>query len=59
MGFARATRAFLYLVQATRPEKKTDFVSGTYELEAPQTKQTVAIKIIDMLGEEVLVTKTV
>ena len=41
------------------PEKKTDFVAGTYELEAPQTKQTVAVKIIDMLGEEVLEIKTI
>ena len=37
------------------PEKKTDFVSGKYELPAPKAKTTVAVKIIDMLGEEVLV----
>jgi len=39
------------------PEKKTDLVSGSYELSAPEGKTTVAVKIIDMLGEEVIVTK--
>ena len=38
------------------PEKKTDFVNGAYELGAPKGKTTVALKIVDMLGEEVLVT---
>jgi hypothetical protein len=38
------------------PEKKTDFVNGAYELAAPKGKTTVALKIVDMLGEEVLVT---
>ena len=38
------------------PEKKADFVAGTYELPAPKGKTTVALKIVDMLGEEVLVT---
>ncbi len=41
------------------PERKTDFVSGSYELDAPKKETTVAVKIIDMLGEEVLVTKIV
>ncbi|MDP2702881.1 MAG: site-specific DNA-methyltransferase, partial [Candidatus Rokubacteria bacterium] len=36
------------------PEKKTDLVAGRYELPAPVGK-TIAVKIIDMLGEEVLV----
>jgi len=40
------------------PEKKTDFVKGAYELDPPKGKgTTVAVKIIDMLCEEVLVTK--
>ncbi len=39
------------------PEKKTDLVSGAYELSAPEGKTTIAVKIIDMLGEEVIVTK--
>lgn len=37
------------------PERKTDLVRGTYELPAPEGKTTVAVKILDMLGEEVLV----
>jgi adenine-specific DNA-methyltransferase len=37
------------------PEKKADLVSGRYELPDPVGK-TIAVKIIDMLGEEVLVT---
>ena len=41
------------------PERKTDVVKGTYEIEAPARQATVAVKIVDMLGEEVLVTKTV
>jgi hypothetical protein len=41
------------------PERKTDLVTGTYELTAPKAGTTVAVKIIDMLGEEVLVTESV
>jgi hypothetical protein len=41
------------------PEKKADFVQGKYELSAPKGKTTVAVKITDMLGEEVLATKAV
>ncbi len=41
------------------PEKKTDLVNGTYELDAPAAKTTVAVKITDMLGEEVLTTARV
>jgi len=37
------------------PERKNDLVSGTYELPAPEGATTVAVKIVDMLGEEVLV----
>ncbi len=38
------------------PERKSDLVSGRYELATSQCGQTVAVKVIDMLGEEVLVT---
>jgi len=41
------------------PEKKSDLVTGKYDLEAPKDETTVAVKIIDMLGEEVLVTMVV
>jgi DNA modification methylase len=36
------------------PEKKSDLVSGSYELPAPKGKTKVAVKIVDMLGEEVV-----
>lgn len=38
------------------PERKSDFVQGRYELPAPAERTTVAVKIIDMLGEEVVET---
>jgi len=41
------------------PEKKTELVAGIYELPAPDGKTTVAIKITDMLGEELLTTAVV
>lgn len=43
------------------PDKKDDLVTGEYELAVldHEDKITVAVKIIDMLGEEVLVTKEV
>lgn len=41
------------------PEKKTDYVQGSYQLSVPDSDTTVAVKIIDMLGEEVLVTKSI
>jgi DNA modification methylase len=45
------------------PERKDDLVEGRYELPAPEgsapgSATTVAVKIIDMLGEEALVTQT-
>jgi hypothetical protein len=41
------------------PEKKNDLVTGKYEFPAPDGRTTVAVKIIDMLGEELLIIKTV
>lgn len=38
------------------PERRTDLVTGRYELPAPAGPTTVAVKITEMLGEEVLVT---
>lgn len=40
------------------PEKKNDFIIGTYEFNI-KDKTTVAVKIIDMLGEELLITKEI
>ncbi|RLC80008.1 MAG: site-specific DNA-methyltransferase [Chloroflexi bacterium] len=52
------------IVLSDVPERKNDLVSGRYELPAPEgvapgSATTVAVKIIDMLGEEVLVTAEV
>lgn len=41
------------------PEKQNDLVKGEYELEISEKSTKVAVKVIDMLGEEVLVTKEV
>lgn len=41
------------------PEKKADLVAGEYTFPAPASPTTVAVKITDMLGEEVLVTQQV
>ncbi len=38
------------------PERKNDLVAGRYEIPAKDCGRIVAVKIIDMLGEEVLVT---
>jgi len=43
------------IVLSDVPERKKDLVSGHYEMDAPEGPTTVAVKIIDMLGEEVLV----
>jgi len=41
------------------PETKSDLVSGKYDLPSSKGKTTVAVKIVDMLGEEVLEQKQV
>lgn len=41
------------------PAKKDALVSGAYTLPAPEGVTTVAVKIVDMLGEEVLVMERV
>ncbi|KIQ21998.1 restriction endonuclease subunit M [Variovorax paradoxus] len=41
------------------PERKQDLVSGRYELVAPPVGAVVAVKVIDMLGEERIVSLTV
>jgi adenine-specific DNA-methyltransferase len=38
------------------PARKQDLVEGQYELPAPPKGSMVAVKVIDMLGEEVIVT---
>jgi site-specific DNA-methyltransferase (adenine-specific)/adenine-specific DNA-methyltransferase len=36
------------------PKKKTDLIVGEYEFDLPNPNGKVAVKIVDMLGEEVL-----
>lgn len=50
-----AARAILRFISG----RTQDAVAGRYELAAPRGKATVAVRVTDMLGEEVLVTKTV
>jgi hypothetical protein len=39
------------------PENKSDLVEGSYELPASDGPTIVAVKIVDMLGEEILATE--
>ena len=48
-----------HIVYSDVPEKKSDLIKGKYELEIPNGKTKIALKIVDMLGEEVLLTKDV
>ena len=41
------------------PTRKKDLVAGEYELEAPPAGSVVAVKVIDMLGEERVVSSVV
>jgi len=43
-----------HIIYSDVPEKKDDLVKGKYEIELPSPKAKVAVKIIDMLGEEAL-----
>lgn len=37
------------------PERRSDVVGGTYDLDAPPGDRSAAVRITDMLGEEILV----
>jgi hypothetical protein len=41
------------------PPRKQDLVDGRYTLPVPPEGSTVAVKVIDMLGEELIVSRTV
>jgi len=43
-----------HIVYSDVPEKKNDLVKGKYEIEIPESKAKIAVKIIDMFGEEVI-----
>jgi DNA modification methylase len=45
------------IVYSDCPQEKKEMVSGTYELDISRGSTTVAVKIIDMLGEELIMTK--
>ena len=42
------------IVESDRPEKRKDFINAEYELTLPRVGAKVAVKIVDMLGEEIL-----
>ena len=45
------------IVESDLPERKTDFIKGQYELALPRSGTKIAVKIVDMLGEETLTVK--
>ena len=45
------------IIESDRPKKKTDFVKGKYTLSLPRAGAKLAVKIVDMLGEETLIVK--
>lgn len=45
------------IVESDVPGKKSDYVRGDYEFALPRPGACVAVKIIDMLGEETLIVK--
>ena len=45
------------IVESDMPEKKENFVEGEYTVSLPRPGARVAVKIIDMLGEETVVTE--
>jgi DNA modification methylase len=48
-----------HVIYSDVPEKKNDLIEGKYELEIPKKETTIAVKIIDMLGEEAIVAKEI
>ena len=45
------------IVESDIPQKKSDFIKGRYTLSLPSAKAKIAVKIVDMLGEETIITK--
>jgi hypothetical protein len=48
-----------HIVYSDVPQKKTDLVKGKYEINIKEEKTKVEVKIVDMLGEEVLVVEEI
>ena len=51
------TIKYFKIVESDVPEKKDGFVAGEYTVTPPRPNARVAVKIIDMLGEETVVTE--
>jgi hypothetical protein len=49
------TGDYFKIVEIDFPEKKKDFIKGEYTVSLPRPDARVAVKIIDMLGEETVV----
>lgn len=45
------------IVESDIPGRKSDFIKGKYELSLPKAGATVAVKVVDMVGEEILTIK--
>lgn len=45
---------YFRIVESDRPEKKEDLINAKYELALPRVGAKVAVKIVDVLGEEIL-----
>ena len=45
------------IVHSDIPKRKTDYIIGEYALPLPRAAAKVAVKIVDMLGEETLIVK--
>ncbi len=44
------------IVESDLPRKKADYIKGNYQFPLPRPTAKVAVKIVDMLGEETIVT---
>jgi len=48
-----------HIVYSDIPEKKQDLIKAKYELDIPKKRTVIAVKIVDMLGEELIITKEI
>jgi DNA modification methylase len=46
-----------HIVYSDVPKNKSDLIKGKYEIDIPEGKVKIGVKIIDMLGEEILFVK--
>ena len=46
------------IVMSDAPERRSDFIQGEYEVRLPRPDARVAVKIVDMLGEETIVSES-